>query len=100
SAVAFLDTPDDAGLRAVADRRICVALHINVARIARFDDCGAAIAEQRHQHPALLAVWILDLAPVGIDLDDPDRQVAALVEPGAGIVATGASAHHRLAAGD
>src|SRR6476660_909310 len=61
--VTFADAPDRALLGEVADSRRVGRVHANLARVARFDDRGAAVAEQRHQHPATGAVRVLDQAP-------------------------------------
>ena len=45
AAVTLLDPADDAGLGMVTDRRIGIALHMDIARSSRFDDRRPPIAQ-------------------------------------------------------
>jgi hypothetical protein len=96
---ASVDPANHPGLRPIADTALRFRASMDRARIAGLDHCGAAVAEQGGEHPPPLTVGVLDQPPVLVPLDDPDREVAPLVQPGAGKGARGPGAHHRLAAG-
>jgi hypothetical protein len=91
---------DDTGLGAVANVTLLVRFDPDRAGPALFLDRRPAVAQQRHKHPALGAVWILDHPQVLIFLDDPDRQDAPLVKPNPRIIAARSGAGHRFPGGD
>src|SRR4051794_36051046 len=97
---ALADPADVAVLGEVTRLGTIIGTDAHGARIARLDDGGAAITEQRHQHPALRSVRVLDQPPILIFLDHADGQVSALIEPDAGIILPRAGAGHGLAARD
>src|SRR4051812_6777731 len=72
---AFFDAADDARFRVIADAALAFGLGLDCARLAVLDDGGAAVAEQRHQHPAACAFAVLDHPPIGEGLHHPDREI-------------------------
>src|SRR6185369_3238129 len=99
-ALAPVDAANDAGLCIVADLRAVVRRGADGSFIAGLHDRCPTIAEKRHEHPPLRSVRVLDQPPRIVFLEHANRQVAALVEPYAGIILAGSGAGHRLPARD
>src|SRR5579884_622764 len=95
-AVALADVPDHARFGEIMDLGAVVRFYSNRARIAGLHHRCPLVAEHPHQHPSLGAVRVLDQPPGIVLLDDADREIAALIEPHAGIVAARTGVGHRL----
>src|SRR5206468_3252626 len=100
AAAAPADAADDALLRIVSDFRGVIRPDADRPRGAGFDDSCAAIREHGDEHPALRSVRILDQAPRLVFLDHANWQLAALVEPDVGVIATWPGVGHCLPTGD
>src|SRR5690606_29130137 len=83
---ALVDATHHARLGEIGDAARRIRPLMQRARFAGSDDSRSAIAQQADQHPTARSVRILDHSPIGIGLDHPDRQVAPLVQPYAGII--------------
>src|SRR3546814_7896502 len=80
SLITIRNAAHDARLRTIENARACFGSGTHGMHAARYDGRWL-IAEQADVHPSLRSIWILSLAPMGIDGDDFHWKIAAAITP-------------------
>src|SRR3546814_660572 len=95
SLITIRNAAHDARLRTIENARACFGSGTQGMHAARYDGRWL-IAEQADVHPSLRSIWILYLAPMGIDGDDFHWKIAAAINPVSRIIHAGTGPHPGL----
>mgnify|MGYP006955074585 CR=1 FL=1 len=92
---AIADLPDNTGLGAPNDAGVCIRFFPHGAHFIAHDG-RPLVRQQIGLHPALCAIGIFNLAPIGVSREHLHGEARALIHPAGGELLPGACAHPRL----